>query len=81
MSARKAPQIFTKKVLNAEYSWPQLNDLVRHASEADCLKLLEIEKATHRRETYLLRIHSRLQRVRSARERRELIVMAKTRIH
>lgn len=77
----KPTTIFTKKVLKAEYTWDQLNALVRTATEDECLRLLEIEKSCGRRETYLLRIHSRLQRVRSTRERRELTLISKSRIH
>jgi len=53
-------------------TWTQLNDALRAADEDTCLMLLKREKRGRRRERWLLRIHSRLNRLRAQRERLEL---------
>ena len=60
-------------------TWNALNAAVMHASEAECLALLEAEKKGKARRMFLLRIHSRLNKIRADRERRELTQDAKTR--
>lgn len=49
-----------------------LDKFARTATEADCEKLLELEKAGRARPSLIERIHSRLNRMRRERERREL---------
>ena len=53
-------------------SWLKLNSFIITADEKACLKLLEEEKQGRQRKQFILRIHSRLNRVRANRERREL---------
>lgn len=55
-----------------ELSWRDLNAAMTQADEAACLSLLKEEKRGKRRLQYLLRIHSRLNKVRADRERAEL---------
>lgn len=52
--------------------WKKLNDLLRDADEAVCKKMLADEQAGEKRPTYIKRIHSRLNKVRADRERKEL---------
>lgn len=59
-----------------EMTWKKLNDLLRSADEKACLKLLEQERGSRRRRQYLLRIHSRLNKVRADRERAALVKAA-----
>lgn len=59
-----------KKTLN---SWAELNNVLREASEKTSRELLEAELAGEKRKLYVLRIHSRMNRVRAARERAELV--------
>lgn len=54
-------------------TWPDLNRAITEADEARCLELLELEMKGKRRKEFALRIQSRLNRVRSQRERAELI--------
>lgn len=49
-----------------------LNAFLVTAGEADCAELLQAELAGKNRLILVLRIHSRLNRVRAAREREEL---------
>ena len=58
-------------------SWNSLNAAIVSASEEDCLKLLNSEKSGRARRMFLLRIHSRLNKVRADRERLELTRAAK----
>lgn len=53
-------------------TWDGLNAVVVRASEEECVGLLKTELKGKRRPTFLLRIHSRLNRVRASRERLEL---------
>lgn len=53
-------------------TWIRLNDYVRKASEVECEELLKVERAGRRRKMFILRIHSRLNRLRRERERKEL---------
>ncbi len=62
--------------VSALRSWDALAKAVMRAGEADCLRLLEAEKAMPRpRGMYLLRIHSRMNRLRARREREELMAL------
>lgn len=54
-------------------TWKDLNDYLRTCDEAGTLALLELEKArTRPRRQFVLRVHSRLNRLRAERERVEL---------
>lgn len=53
-------------------SWVELNKYLRHATQKDCDKLLDIETSGKRRQTFLKRIHSRLNKVRAETERKAL---------
>ncbi len=60
-----------------DVTWVGLNDWLRDAAEADCAALLAEERASHGRRFVLLRTHSRLNKVRAARERAELKEISK----
>ena len=53
-------------------TWLLLNDAMQEADEAECQRLLKVELKGKRRKLFLLRIHSRLNKVRADRERAEL---------
>lgn len=53
-------------------TWLLLNDAMQEADEAECQRLLKAELKGKRRKLFLLRIHSRLNKVRADRERAEL---------
>lgn len=53
-------------------SWLALNDKIREADEATCESLLKEELKGRKRKQFIKRIHSRLNKVRADRERREL---------
>ena len=53
-------------------TWVALNDALRDADEALCRVLLAEEEAGRRRRRFLLRIHSRLNRMRAGAERIKL---------
>lgn len=53
-------------------SWIALNKVIRKADEPTCEKLLKEELAGRSRSQFLKRIHSRLNKVRADRERKEL---------
>ena len=54
-------------------TWRELNDKLRDADEPTCRALLRVEQAKSKRPRFILRIHSRLNRVRADRERMELV--------
>lgn len=58
-------------------TWKDLNEAVRDADEGRCKLLLEAEKKGKRRKQFLMRIHSRLNKVRADRERAELMRLVK----
>lgn len=58
--------------MEALTTWTKLNDVLRDADEATCRKLVEAEMKGEKRVQYVLRIHSRINKVRAARERLEL---------
>lgn len=60
-------------------TWVALNDALRSADEKLCMQLLKEEKAGRQRRQFLLRIHSRLNKVRADREREQLMRQAKVR--
>jgi hypothetical protein len=53
-------------------SWSSLNGFVREANEEQCQIIIKEELATKRRRQFILRAHSRLNKVRADRERQEL---------
>ena len=57
-------------------TWMELNAKMQTATEEDCVSLLKAEKEDRKRKQFLLRIHSRLNRLRAARERSELVAIA-----
>lgn len=61
-------------------TWNDLNAAVVTLGEEDCERLLGVEKETRRRKMFLLRIHSRINRLRSKRERVELTRLAEGRV-
>lgn len=63
------PSLFSKET---KMTWRQLNDLLRGADEKECRILLRREKKGKKRIRFIARIHSRLNRVRAMRERKEL---------
>lgn len=56
-------------------SWEALNDHLINADEARCKELLQLEINGRKRRQFLLRIHSRLNKVRADRERLELLLV------
>ena len=53
-------------------TWIALNDELRDADEDLCQRLLNEELAGRKRKQFIKRIHSRLNKVRADRERKEL---------
>lgn len=53
-------------------TWIALNDELRDADEDLCQRLLDEELAGRKRKQFIKRIHSRLNKVRADRERKEL---------
>ena len=49
-----------------------MNEIIRLADEKTCEQLLKVELDGPKRKVFALRIHSRLNRVRAARERKEI---------
>jgi len=65
--------MYKKEIKNtALKSWIGLNDFLPTADEAVCKQLLREEMKGRSRESFLNRIHSRLNKVRADRERAEL---------
>jgi hypothetical protein len=54
-------------------NWTALNTALRTATEDECAALLRQERKAGNRIQYLLRIHGRYNRLRSDRERREIL--------
>lgn len=61
----------TKK--DALNSWNELNSYLKTADEKACENLMKAETEGKKRQTFLLRIHSRLNKIRADRERNELL--------
>jgi hypothetical protein len=59
----------TKQVLE---TWISLNEAIMEADEKQCQQLLKAELAGKKRKAFVLRIHSRLNKIRADRERAEL---------
>jgi hypothetical protein len=53
-------------------TWQELNSFLLSAGEDDCRTVMEAEMAGKRRLMFVLRIHSRMNKLRAARERVEL---------
>lgn len=60
------------KKINALDNWRQVNKSLRKMSEKDIESLLLEERNGRRRKTLMRRIHQRLSKLRSTRERKEL---------
>ena len=60
------------KIEDVLRTWIALNDALRNADEEYCQQLLKHEQAGKQRKQFILRIHSRLNKVRADRERVEL---------
>ena len=59
--------------MKTNWSWTELNEWLKAASERDVAKALATEqKRKPRRAQFVKRIHSRLNKIRADRERREL---------
>lgn len=54
-------------------SWSSLNEIVKNCNEKECVKLMEAESKGKHRKDFMLRIHSRLNKLRADRERKEII--------
>lgn len=54
-------------------SWISLNDAMREANEETCKSLLREELKGRNRKRFVLRIHSRINKIRADRERKELM--------
>ena len=54
-------------------SWARLNEAVGELTEEQALALLEAEKEGGARPTFLIRLHMRYNKMRGAREKRELL--------
>ena len=57
------------EIADALASWVRLQEYITKSGEKDCLALFEAERTGKRRLQFLLRIHSRYNRVRAHRER------------
>lgn len=62
-----------KKSVVVPTAWKDLNKILMTSDEATTSELLAAERAGRRRKQFLLRIHSRLNKVRAANERAQLI--------
>lgn len=71
----RADIVSTKEKTSDEIlaTWIGLNYALTLLGEEQCVKLLEREKVGKKRKQILLRIHSRINKLRAERERRELI--------
>lgn len=58
---------------NAPIGWRALNSQLNTMPEADVLRMLTEERATHKRSDILQRLHQRYNALRVARERIELL--------
>lgn len=54
-------------------SWDNLNEVLMSSNEDHCIKLLDIERKGRARPTFIRRIHSRINKLRADRERKELL--------
>ena len=60
-------------MIKALDTWVSLNTAITTANEAACAKLMALEMQGRRRKMFLLRIHSRMNKLRAHRERKALI--------
>jgi hypothetical protein len=54
-------------------TWADLNEWLKTCDETSATKILNVEKVHARRPTFLLRIYSRINKLRADRERKELL--------
>ena len=63
----------TKKLIDqALETWIGLNEVLKTCTEDDANKLLQAEQDGKKRRQFILRVHSRLNKLRYQRERKEL---------
>lgn len=58
---------------NALDNWVAINEAMKNCTEKEALKLMEKERGGENRTRVLLRIHSRMNKLRADRERREIM--------
>lgn len=61
------------KIPNESLTWRDLNAILNQAGEKECQLLLEVEKKDKKRVQFMTRIYGRLNRMRTERERLELM--------
>lgn len=74
---QQAAPLTQAQIYKALATWNNLNDVCRNATEENCALLTAAEKAGKARTAFLLRIHSRVNKIRADRERDELKAVAK----
>ena len=74
----KPPEYSEHELASTLASWISLNDELRDCSLEEAQELLKAEKRGKRRWRFLLRIHSRINKVRADLEREELKEHART---
>lgn len=67
----------TQKLIESLKTWTGTNEMLRGLDEEDAEEMMKFELRGKKRETFLLRIHSRLNYLRAHRERAELIELSK----
>jgi hypothetical protein len=72
-----AVQLSPQLLAEALHSWPGVNKAVMKLDEVGCRALLDAELKGGARLQFLLRIHSRISRLRYDTERRELMELSK----
>lgn len=79
MATAKSPEVKmeTKALQGLLLNWTGLNKFLREATEKDVVRLLDLEKSGKRRRSHLLRLHGTMNKLRAAREREELVELAK----
>lgn len=70
--AKKTTEITIEQMKAALVSWVDLNELILKLNEEQVIELLGLAKSAGSCKTFLKRIHSRLNKLRAARERKEL---------
>lgn len=54
-------------------NWDTLQEYLRSATEADCERIMNMERRSANRHTFIMRIHARINRLRARRERGDLL--------
>lgn len=62
-----------KYLKDALVNWTALNTWLLNATEAECVALSKLERAGRNRHRFLLRIHSRVNKLRARRERADIM--------